>query len=220
MLPGTDLPLPCTPVDVVVDGPADDRAADAGRAGLGARVEQARKGELVLALDPCVAAAAVRPGARVEVFWLGAEEVRVVPAELVMAWSAKGALRWRLCTRGPAAHGQRRDAVRAPLRWRVTLVCTETGAVWSGRSLDISECGMRLRLEGGTPPAAGTRVALGLTLRGAVFPLEGEVARLEQQTEGLPVVGVHFLDVAESMADMVRSHVFAGLREQRRLELS
>ena len=62
----------------------------------------------------------------------------------------------------------------------------------------------------------------GLNLAGVarVLALEGEVARLEQQTEGLPVVGVHFLDVAESMADMVRSHVFAGLREQRRLELS
>jgi hypothetical protein len=78
---------------------------------------------------------------------------------------------------------------------------------------------MRGRLEAtSTAPSEGAPVDVGLLLRGAVFPLPGRWQTVIGDEDGWDVA-VAFIDLAESMADLLRSHVFAALREQRRLSL-
>ncbi len=203
MLSGADLPMPGALVDVVVGGLVAT-----------GRVEQLRPTGLVLELP------ADLPGAgQVELFWLGVDGVRVVRARQAMRWSSRTGVRWQVVPDGPSGPGNRRDAVRARLRLRVRVTDRAGGGVTTGRTLDLSETGLRCLLAPSQwAPQAGSPVDVGLTLRGTVFPLPGRLHRVLADEAGWDVV-IAFEGLCTSLADLLRAQVFAALREQRRISL-
>jgi len=203
VLPGAELPLPRALVDVVVGGVV-----------VTGRVERLRPTGLVVELP-----GALPPGDGVELYWNGADGVRVVPARVVLCWTVRTGVRVQLVPSGPAEAGNRRDAVRADLRLRAQLTERESGAVFLGRTRDVSETGLRCLLAPGPlAPTAGAEVDVGLPLRGAVFPVPGRLHRVSPDEDGWDVV-VAYAGLCASMADLLRAQVFAALREQRRLSL-
>lgn len=152
-------------------------------------------------------------------YWQTDEGVRTVLARVALRWPVRTGVRWHVLPAVDDGSDNRRDAVRAPLRLKLQFTERESGALFRGRTLDVSESGLRCRLElAATAPTEGAAVDVGLLLRGAVFPLPG-VARTVVGDESGWDVAVAFTDLAESMADLLRAQVFAALREQRRLSL-
>ena len=198
-----ELPVPGALVDVV-----------AGAEVVTAQVVQRRAGSVVLDLpvDPAVP----EP---LRLYWSTPEGVHTVLARVALRWPVRTGVRWQVLPIGTTEPGNRRDAVRAPLRLRFQVTERGSGAVFRGRTTDLSENGMRGRLEAtSTAPSEGAPVDVGLLLRGAVFPLPGRWQTVIGDEDGWDVA-VAFTDLAESMADLLRSYVFAALREQRRLSL-
>ena len=170
MLPGAELPLPRALVDVVVGGVV-----------VTGRVERLRPTGLVVELP-----GALPPGDGVELYWNGADGVRVVPARVVLCWTVRTGVRVQLVPSGPAEAGNRRDAVRADLRLRAQLTERESGAVFLGRTRDVSETGLRCLLAPG-PLAVLARLA---AAGGDVVPRARLLAALPS------AAGDHAVDVA------------------------
>ena len=104
----------------------------------------------------------VRGGDAVELIWDGMDTQRVLPA-VVTDVEETPVLRWRLTFTGRAQPRQRRAAVRSRVAVAVQVVCGES--VLTGVTVDLSEGGVRADFEGeGTPPEAGTELALTLHL--------------------------------------------------------
>jgi hypothetical protein len=156
--------------------------------------------------------AVARAGDVAEVFWRTAEEQRTLPAEVVSA-EVGAIVRWRLRITGPAEQSQRRKAVRA----RVT-VPVELGVgsqELTGESVDLSEAGMRVQVDGfGIPPDAGSRLDLVVKLEDGDVRTKAEVVRL--QDRGMRwLLSLRFMDLAERDGDRFRRRVFQALREER-----
>jgi hypothetical protein len=157
-------------------------------------------------------------GEEVDLYWVGPGEVRVVPVSVVAVDPGAGeAPRWRVRLAGPAARGQRRDAVRAPLAWPVRLGVGTTE--WSGETVDVSETGVRCQLratsDDDAAPAAGDPGALALCVSGRDLLTEVEVTRVSVPDPGCWVVSLRFVALPERSADLLRREVFTGLRELR-----
>lgn len=207
MLLVADLPEPGQLVDVVLGAGAGQRIATG-------RVTQLRPPGLVVELPVDLPA-----DGPLELTWLEAAGVRALSASVTMRWISRTGVRWQVAPEGPSRPGNRRDAVRGPLRLRVQLTDRATGIAHRGRTVDLSETGLRCLLTPSTSaPVPGATVDVGVTLRGAVFPLSGRLHRVDPDETGWDAV-VAFTDVCASMADLVRAQVFACLREQRRLGL-
>ncbi|SCX39608.1 PilZ domain-containing protein [Klenkia marina] len=176
--------------------------------------------------------ALVRPGAVVvelpvepvrteplRIYWAAPEGVHTVLARLGLRWPVRTGVRWQLLPAASPERGNRRDAVRAPVRLELQVTDFATGAVFRGRTTDLSEAGLRARVETGPhAPGEGAAVDIGLLLRGAVFPAAGTLRTVVGDATGWDIT-VAFVDLPESMADLLRAQVFAALREQRRLSL-
>ncbi|SDO89202.1 PilZ domain-containing protein [Klenkia soli] len=198
-----ELPVPGALVDVV-----------AGAEVVTGRVDQRRHGGFVVELP--VEPAVTEP---LRLYWNSPGGVHTVLARVALRWPVRGGVRWHVLPVGVTERGNRRDAVRAPLRLKLQVVEQASGAVFRGRTTDVSETGLRGRLElTGGAPAEGAAVEVGLLLRGAVFPLPGRWQTVIGDETGWDVA-VAFTDLADSLADLLRAHVFAALREQRRLSL-
>ncbi|SDF59961.1 PilZ domain-containing protein [Klenkia brasiliensis] len=198
-----ELPVPGALVDVV-----------AGAEVVTGRVAQRHADGVVVELP--VAPAATEP---LRLYWTAPEGVHTVLARVAMRWPVRTGVRWQLLPVGAAERGNRRDAVRAPLRLKVQLTERDSRLVLRGRTTDLSEAGLRGRLElGAGAPVEGAAVDIGLLLRGAVFPLPGQLQTVIGDETGWDVT-VAFVDLAESLQDLIRAQVFAALREQRRLSL-
>jgi hypothetical protein len=201
---------------VVVQLPVTGALVDvvAGAQIITGQVAQQRAGSVVVDLpeEP----ATTEP---LRLYWSTPAGVHTVLARVAMRWPVRTGVRWQLLPAGSAEHGDRRDAVRAPLRLKVQVVDRVSGTVFRGRTTDLSEAGLRGRFEPAPrAPVEGVVVDVGILLRGAVFPAEGVLRTVIGDETGWDL-SLAFVDLPGSMADLLRSQVFAALREQRRLSL-
>ena len=201
-----------------VDHPEEQTEAEVSLTGRGlsvtARVEVVHDG--VVSLRPSVSdffeQVVVRVGDVVELFWKGEESQRAAPAEVVAV--EQGALvRWRLRITGPAEDSQRRKAVRGRIDVPVEA---EYGAIdLKGRTVDVSEAGLRAEFEGfGAPPEAGVAVQLTLSLEDGPLKTKAEVVRTQARGARW-VMSIRYVNIQEKDQDRVRRRVFQALREER-----
>jgi c-di-GMP-binding flagellar brake protein YcgR len=169
-----------------------------------------------IAVSPLTAATAepvvVRGGDAVEVLWNGMDTQRVVPAEVTDV-AETPVVRWRMRITGPAQPRQRRAAVRGRIAVAVEVVCGEI--VLAGRTIDLSEGGLRAEFEGtSAPPEADAELVLTLHLEDAVLRTPATVVRTQIRRDRW-VMSIRFLDLPEKDQDRVRRRVFRALREER-----
>ncbi len=230
--PGFDYPEERAAVDVMVASRHD---------ALVSFVQEVHEGELILSVGQDSAQRRVRldPGERLELVWKDVAELRTVPAELV-AVDTGGEPTWRVRTVGPATRGQRRAAVRAPLISRVSVVVEEQ--TLEGRSVDMSEAGVRCLLDAPRTTVKGStvvaqaeddaeqgaaRASQAVVQVGAVLPVTvwlddrhhisatGEVVRRHIRHDRRQELSIRFLGLPERMQDLIRREVFACLRDLR-----
>jgi hypothetical protein len=154
----------------------------------------------------------VKPGDRVELFWRGEFEERMLPAE-VSEVEDGDSLRWNLSVAGPAERSTRRKAVRArveiPVRIRVR------GTEVAGETVDISEAGMKAVADGwGLAPEPGTPVEVDVEVGKDLVRVRGAIVRQEERA-GRWVLSMRFDGVSEKDEDRLRRRVFQALREER-----
>jgi hypothetical protein len=156
----------------------------------------------------------VKDGDSVELYWVGAEEERTLPAKIIDV-EPGDEVRWHLVPTGPAARSQRRKAVRGRVALPVYLPWADGQLV--GETVDLSEAGLRALVDGwGIPPEPGTRLEVSLTLPDEVLHLRGHVVR--QQANGARwLLSMSFVDVSDRDANSLRRRVFQALREERAL---
>jgi c-di-GMP-binding flagellar brake protein YcgR len=154
----------------------------------------------------------VRGGDAVEVLWNGVDTQRVVPAEVTDVEESP-VVRWRMRITGPAQPRQRRAAVRGRVAVAVEAECGEK--VLTGRTVDLSEGGLRAEFEGmSAPPEADAELVLALHLEDAVLRTPARVVRTQVRRDRW-VMSIRFLDLPEKDQDRVRRRVFRALREER-----
>ena len=165
--PGVDYPEDRSPVDVL--------AASRGDAVM-CFVERIAEDEIVVTIGQDRSGRPVNLHAeeRMELVWKDAGELRSLPAELVAVETGEQRV-WRIRPVGPAARGQHRAAVRAPLPYRAVL---EFGGVTTeGTTVDVSEGGVRGLFDLATPAtgpdAAAAAVEPGGTDGGSGVPVRG-----------------------------------------------
>jgi c-di-GMP-binding flagellar brake protein YcgR len=154
----------------------------------------------------------VQVGDVVEVFWKNEDSPRALPAEITDVETG-AVVRWRMRATGPAEASQRRKAVRGRV---VVPVVADYGTVeLKGRTIDLSEAGLRAEFEGmGAPPEAGAKLDLTISLEDAVLPTKAEVVRTQARGARW-IMSIRFLDLQERDQDRVRRRVFQALREER-----
>ena len=156
---------------------------------------------------------AVKHGDPVELYWVGAEEERTLPAKVVDV-EPGDEVRWHLVATGPAQRSQRRKAVRARVVLPAYIPWADGQLV--GETVDLSEAGARCLVDGwGLPPEPETRLEVSLALGDDdTVHLHAQVVR-QQVQGGRWLLSVRFLDVPERDGDQLRRRVFQALREER-----
>lgn len=172
-----------------------------------------------------------------------------VGEQIEVIWKTSGALRclsvvlagidlgepphWRLRPAGVVKRGQRRDAVRVPLRVPVVFGVGEAAA--HGTTLDVSEGGLRCVLDKrvtgpapGAPPRvppprvpADSELRVGDVVRVSVsFPdltvtCLSEITRRHTDDESSTEFSLRFIGLPEHVEDDLRRRVFTRLRDLR-----
>ena len=155
---------------------------------------------------------AVNDGDPVELYWVGSDEERTLPAKIVDV-EPGDEVRWHLLPTGPAERSQRRKAVRARVALPAYIQWADGQLI--GETVDLSEAGARCMVDGwGLPPEPETRLEVSLTLGAEVVHLRGKVVRQQTQA-GRWLLSMRFLDVAARDGDRLRKRVFQALREER-----
>lgn len=160
------------------------------------------------------AARAVRPGDRVDVFWVSGFEERMLPAAVVALDGPDGDVTWALRRTGPATRSRRRRSVRA--RVELPVVLDRIGPRLRGSTVDLSEGGLKALVAGcGLPPEAGSPVLVTLQLEdGVVLELPGEV--VWHAVHGPTwLMALRFPRVGDAEAETLRRRVFRALRDER-----
>jgi hypothetical protein len=162
-------------------------------------------------------------GERIEVIWKASGALRCLP--VVLAGIDLGEPpHWRLRPVGVVQRGQRRDAVRAPLRLPVVVGTGVTAA--RGMTLDLSEGGLRCLLDRQPEGIAaapdrqefdvGNVVPMSTQLPALTVQCLSEVTRsVVRDGDGRTDLSLRFIGLPERIQDDVRRHVFARLRELR-----
>ncbi|MEU2347085.1 PilZ domain-containing protein [Modestobacter sp. NPDC013298] len=121
---------------------------------------------------------------------------------------------------GPASRLQRRDAVRAPIGLEVIVAWDQT--VLRGSTVDLSENGLMcvFRPNGdlgvGVPyPRRGAVLSVRLNLYSDELATNALLVRRVSRKDQLLEWSLQFVDLPESSADLIRSHVFTALRNAR-----
>jgi c-di-GMP-binding flagellar brake protein YcgR len=166
-------------------------------------------------------------GERIEVIWKTSGSLRSLPVVLAGIDLGQPPY-WRLCPAGMVKRGQRREAVRAPLKVPVVLGVGEAAA--HGTTLDVSEGGLRCVLDRGqSRPASAATTQLpahsawqvGDVLRvAASFPdltvsCLSEITRRHTDERAPTELSLRFIGLPEHVEDALRRRVFARLRELR-----
>jgi hypothetical protein len=170
---------------------------------------------------------ALAVGEQIEVIWKTAGALRCLP--VVLAGIDLGEPpHWRLRPTGVAKRGQRRDAVRAPLRVPVVIGAGDAAA--HGTTLDVSEGGLRCvldRRQSRPAPGATARVPDHSALRvgdvvrvSASFPdltvtCQSEITRRHTDDDSPTELSLRFIGLPEHVQDALRRRVFARLRDLR-----
>lgn len=156
-------------------------------------------------------------GDAVELYWVGGHEERTLKG-VVASIEIGPEPRWHLAVEGPAERSQRRKAVRG--RVQIPVIIPWAGAQMEGRTVDLSEAGMRALMDGwGVPMDAGTTTQLTLDVDDALLHLQGEIVwTVERGAQWL--LAMKFLDVPEKAADLLRRRVFQALRDERAAQAS
>jgi hypothetical protein len=156
--------------------------------------------------------AEIQPGDAIELYWVGGHEERTLSGTLSQLEGGADA-RWHLAVSGQAERSQRRKAVRG--RVAVPVLIPWAGGQMTGKTVDLSEGGMRALMDGwGIPPEPGTRSQVTLELPDALVHLHGEfVWTTIRGAQWL--LAMKFTDVPEQAADRLRRRVFQALRDER-----
>jgi c-di-GMP-binding flagellar brake protein YcgR len=159
--------------------------------------------------------------------------------EVVIRERAAESVLVRVRRMGPTAPGQRRWAVRSPLRLPVQV--TRGQDQLSGLTVDVSEGGLRCVLnqldaktstESGDGPVAqatddgavqkaaeqlavGDRVTVLVTFDNAVVQSTADVVRRHSREDARAELSLRFVGLPEVTQDLIRRHVFASLRDLR-----
>jgi hypothetical protein len=159
-------------------------------------------------------ASVIGPGDAVELYWVGGEEERTLKG-LVAGIGTGDYPRWRITVSGPAERSQRRKAVRA--RIQLPVLIPWAGGQLEGTTVDISEAGMRAKLNGwGTPLDPGDSCQVSLAIDDVLVHVFGEI--VWNNVRGAEwLLAVKFVDVPERAADVLRRRVFKALRDERAL---
>lgn len=201
-----------------VDYPEEQREADVMLTGRGISangvVEIVTEG--VIVVRPSVSdyfdQVVVAVGNDVEVYWRGPQDQRMVPARVVAVESG-AVLRWRLQITGEAEASQRRKAVRG--RVKVPVEVGFASFEMTGESVDLSENGMRVAVDGmGAPPDAGSSLDLVIKLEDGPVKVKAEVVRFQARGARW-TMSLRFVDLEERDGDRFRRRVFQALREER-----
>lgn len=156
-------------------------------------------------------------GQLLKLAWQADDGLRAVPAE-VTGLADDGL--WQIRVNGAATRTQRRDAVRAPIGLPVRVVYGRTELV--GSTTDISEGGLRCIFRPASElgvrvpyPRPGQRLRLTLDLYSDEVTAEVEFIRRRTRAGQLHEWSLSFLELPESVKDLIRSHVFTALRNAR-----
>ena len=180
-------------------------------------------------------------GERLDLVWKGDEGLRAMPVQLLGTDRGEQPA-WRLRSMGPATRGQRRGAVRVPLKLSVQI--TAGTKVYGGATTDVSESGVRAVFD--VPqapddgPAAATEPDSGTTDDVAAVPAkrdlptlgtvltvvlqvdddritsQGEVIRVHAREDDRYEASVRLIGLSEPEQDTIRARVFAEMRDLRR----
>lgn len=157
---------------------------------------------------------AVKPGDKVEVFWVAAHEERTLPARITDVEHGDEPS-WRLAPTGPSERSQRRKAVRG--RVQLPVVMPWADSQLTGETVDLSEAGMRALVDGwGVPPESGTRMSVTLDLGTQFVDVHGTLVWCNPRGAQW-LLAVSFEDVDERDGDRLRQRVFEALRAERAL---
>ena len=162
------------------------------------------------AVDP-----APRIGERAELVWVDATALLALPVELAAVQQAILPL-WHFRAVGPATSGQRRAAVRVPLRLPVQLRSPD-GHV-AGHTLDLSEGGALCVVQPGRlDPAVGDvlRATLHLSADHHALEVRADVLRHRRRGDGGLQVVIAFAGLEDADQDRLRRRVFLELRNRR-----
>ena len=156
--------------------------------------------------------AEIQLGDAIELYWVGGEEERTLTGTVSQVEDGPDA-RWHLAVSGQAERSQRRKAVRG--RVSVPVIIPWAGGQMNGRTVDLSEGGMRALMDGwGIPPEPTTRSQVTLDLDDALLHLHGEVVWTTIRGAQW-LLAMKFTDVPEKAADRLRRRVFQALRDER-----
>jgi hypothetical protein len=163
-------------------------------------------------------------GETIDVVWRASGGLRCLP--VVLAGIDQGEPpRWRLRSAGVAKRGQRREAVRAPLR--IPIIVGTGASATSAMSLDLSEGGVRCVLdrEPRRAPAANAHASTESAFRvgdvvrvSTKFPdltvtCLSEITRLHPRDDSRTEVSLRYIGLPEHVQDDLRRRVFARLRD-------
>jgi hypothetical protein len=175
-------------------------------------VEVSSTGLVVVRPEPDRPQDEIQPGDRVELYWIGGNEERTLGGE-VSSIEAGPEPRWHIGVSGMAERSQRRKAVRAQVS--VEVLMPWAGGQMTGRTVDLSEGGMRALMDGwGLPPEPGTTTQLSLTMDDALLHLHGSVVWTSIRGAQW-LLAMQFVDVPEDAGDRLRRRVFQALRDER-----
>ncbi|TFV90035.1 PilZ domain-containing protein [Blastococcus sp. CT_GayMR16] len=156
--------------------------------------------------------AEIRPGDAVELYWVGGQEERTLGGTVSQVEDGSER-RWHLTVSGQAERSQRRKAVRAQVA--VPVIIPWAGAQMTGRTVDLSEGGMRALMDGwGLPPESGTPTQVSLDLDDALLHLHGEIVWTTIRGAQW-LLAMKFTEVPEKAGDALRRRVFQALRDER-----
>jgi c-di-GMP-binding flagellar brake protein YcgR len=165
-------------------------------------------------------------GETIDVVWKTSGALRCLPVVLAGIDLGKPT-HWRLRRAGVVQRGQRREAVRAPLRVPVTVGTGISAA--RAMSIDVSEGGLRCILGREPRPAPGEIEQVSaqsafrtgdVTRVSATFPdltvtCLSEITRLHPRDDSRTELSVRFIGLSEHAQDDLRRRVFARLRDLR-----
>jgi hypothetical protein len=204
------------PLDQNIDRPEESGSADVTLVAHGvtvtASVEVSSTGVVVVRPIGNVADAQIEPGDTVELYWVGGHEERTLGGT-VSSVEGDAQPRWHIAVQGQAERSQRRKAVRA--RVEVEVLIPWAGGQMTGKTVDLSEGGMRALMDGwGLPPAPGTASQVSLTLDDALLHLQGSIVWTSIRGAQW-LLAMQFHEVPEKAADLLRRRVFQALRDER-----